>query len=285
VTTVSARQSASSYGPSALGGGLRRFVELTLTLARSEFKVRYFGSALGYAWSLVRPLLLFGVIYVFFVKILQIAKGPHYGVRLLAGIVMWTYFTEATVGSVACLVQREGLLRKVRFPRMAVPLSVSLTSVFNLCMNYIVVIVFALATGVTPTVRWLEVPVIGLAFIVLATGSGMLLSALYVRFRDVQPIWDVIVQALFYGSPIMYLPDSYAKLAGGAAKSIIMISPPAALFTQLGHAFVDPHYYHSAITTAGGPWPVVGAAAITVGIFVLGWWVFTREAPRIAEEL
>lgn len=273
-----------AYGPSALGGGLRRFVELTLTLARSEFKVRYFESALGYAWSLIRPLLLFGVIYVFFVKILQIAKGPHYGVRLLAGIVMWTYFVEATVGCVNCLVAREGMLRKVRFPRMAIPLSVSLTSVFNLSMNFVVVIVFALATGVTPTIRWLEVPLIGLGFIVLATGAGMLLSALYVRFRDVQPIWDVVVQALFYGSPIMYLPDAYTKLSHGLV-AFVMISPPAALFTQLGHAFVDPSYYHSAVTTAGSVWPVIGAAALTLGVFGLGWWVFTREAPRVAENL
>lgn len=274
---------ARTYGPSALGGGVRRFAELTLTLARSEFKVRYFGSALGYAWSLVRPLLLFGVIYLFFVKILHIAKGPHYGVRLLAGIVLWTYFAEATGGCVNCLVIREGMLRKVRFPRMTIPMSVSLTSAFNLCMNFIVVIVFALATGVRPTVTWLEVPLIGLAFIVLATGAGMLLSALYVRFRDVQPIWDVVLQAMFYGSPIMYLPEVYAKFAHGF-QHIAMISPLVTLFTQLGHAFVDPSYYHSAVAI-GGLLPVLLAIALIPSIFALGWWVFTREAPRVAENL
>lgn len=271
-------------GPSALGGSLRRFAELTSTLARSEFKVRYFGSVLGYLWSLLRPLLLFVVLYVFFVQILKIARGPHYGVRLLAGIVMWTYFTEATTGCVNCLVVREALLRKMRFPRMVVPLSVSLTSIFNLCMNFIVVIVFALATGVSPTVRWLEVPLIALAFIVLATGMGMLLSALFVRYRDVQPIWDVALQLLFYGSPIMYLPHAYATFSPGLQR-VMMISPPAMLLTQLGHAFVSPAYYQSALTTAGGWGPVIGALALIVAIFALGWRVFSREAPRVAEDL
>src|SRR5438445_8521818 len=144
--------SARAYGPSALGGDVRRFVELTLTLARSEFKLRYFGSALGYLWSLMRPLLFFGVLYLFFTQILDIGKGvPHYGAYLLCGIVLWTYFSEATGNSVQCLVAREALLRKVRFPRMALPLASSLTATFNLGMNAVAVIIFALADGVRPT--------------------------------------------------------------------------------------------------------------------------------------
>jgi ABC-2 type transporter len=170
---------ARQYGPTALGGDLRRFAELTLTLARTEFKVRYFGSVLGYLWSLMRPLLFFSVIYFFFVKILRIARGPHYGVYLLAGLVLWGYFAEATSNCVTCLVAREALLRKIRFPRMVVPLSVSLTAIFNLALNTIVVIAFALVDGVTPTIRWLELLPIVLGFIVLAMGFGMLLSALY----------------------------------------------------------------------------------------------------------
>ena len=129
-------RSTTSYGPSALGGGARRFVELTMTLARSEFKLRYFGSVLGYAWSLARPLLFFGVIYLVFTQIFQIGKGvPHYGVYLLTSIVLWTFVAESTGNCVQCLVVREPLLRKVRFPRLVIPLSVSLTSMFNFGMN------------------------------------------------------------------------------------------------------------------------------------------------------
>jgi ABC-2 type transport system permease protein len=274
---------ANAYGPSALGGGARRFLELTLTLARTEFKLRYFGSILGYIWSLLRPLLLFLVLYVFFVKILKVTKGPHYGVRLLGGIVLWNFFGEATSGSVNSLVAREALLRKVRFPRMAIPLSVSLTAAFNLVLSMVVLVIIALATGVVPTVRWLEVPLIAIGFIVLATGFGMLLSALYVRFRDVQPIWDVILQMWFYGSPIMYLPYLYNSFSPGFEK-IALLSPPALLFTQMGHAFVSASGYHSAFTLAGPVTFGIGLALIP-GIFALGWWFFTREAPRVAENL
>jgi ABC-2 type transport system permease protein len=276
---------ATTYGrPSALGGGTRRFLELTTTLARSEFKVRYFGSVLGYLWSLMRPLLFFGVIYFFFTKILRFAKGPHYGVYLLTGLVLWGYFNEATANCVDCLVAREALLRKIRFPRMVVPLSVSLTATFNLVLNLIVVVVFALADGIAPTIRWLEMVPIVFSFIVLATGFGMLLSALYVRFRDVQPIWDVALQAWFYGSPIIYMAKEYGKLSPGF-EHIALISPPAMLLTQMGHAFIDPIAYPGAATAANGWPPVIGAIAIIAAVFALGWWVFTREAPRVAENL
>jgi ABC-2 type transport system permease protein len=276
-------RTARPYGPAAHGDGVRRFAELTLTLARTEFKVRYFGSALGYLWSLIRPLLLFAVLYLFFVEILHVAKGPNYGVRLLAGIVLWTYFTEATAGCVDCLVNREALLRKIRFPRMVVPVSVSLTAVFNLLLSSVVVLAFALGAGVTPTVRWLEVPLIALGFIVLGTGLGMLLSALYVRFRDAKPIWDVVLQVGFYASPIMYLPYLYNRFAPGFAH-IALLSPPATLITQLGHAFVSPTGYSSAIAIAG-PVTVAISIALIPAIFLLGWWVFSREAPRVAENL
>lgn len=275
---------ARHRGPTALGDDLRRFAELTLTLARTEFKIRYFGSVLGYLWSLMRPLLFFGVIYFFFVKILRIAKSPHYGVYLLTGLVLWGYFTEVTSNSVSCLVNREALLRKIRFPRMVVPLSVSLTAAFNLGLNFLVVIVFALAGGVDPTVRWLELIPIALGLIMLATGFGMLLSALYVRYRDMQPIWEVAVQALLYATPIMYTAKAYSKFSPGF-EHIALISPPAMLITQMGHAFIGGSSYPAAATAAGGWAPVILAIAIIVAVFALGWWVFSREAPRVAENL
>jgi len=282
VSTAAAR----AYGPSALGGEARRFVELTMTLARTEFKLRYYGSLLGYVWSLVRPLLFFGVLYVFFVKIIQIAKGPHYGVYLLTSIVLWNYFSEATGNCVNCLVAREALLRKMRFPRLAIPISVSLTAAFNLATNFIVVLVFALANGVDPTVRWLELVPIVLGFMVFATGLGLLLSPLYVRYRDVEPIWEVCLQAWFYASPVMYPATAYAsgRLPAGF-EHFAMASPPATLLAQMGHAFDDPAGYPSAVTAAHATLPVIIAIAIIFVVFALGAWVFTREAPRIAENL
>lgn len=289
-------QSARLYGPSAFGGDLRRFAELTLTLARTEFKLRYFGSVLGYVWSLMRPLMFFGVLYLVFTHVFKLGKGiPHYPVYLLIGIVLWNYFLEATSGCVACLVAREGLLRKVRFPRMVVPLSVSLTAVFNLAMNFIAVFIFALANGVDPKPSWFElIPIVG-AYIVLASGTGMLLSALYVKYRDVSPIWDVTAQLLFYGSPIIYIVTFFRSLG---LEQTAMINPIAALNTQMGHAVMGyipltgaeavtygPVAFPSAATAAGGPARLVIPIAIILAMFVVGWWVFIREAPRVAEHL
>ena len=278
---------ARPYGPSALGEGGRRFVELTMTMARTEFKLRYFGSVLGYLWSLMRPLLFFGVLYLFFTKVVKLGQGiPHYGLYLLMGIVFWTFLAEATGNAVNCLVTREGVLRKVRFPRMVVPLSVSLTATFNLAMNFIAVIVFALASGVSPTVRWLEMIPIAIGFIVLATGIAMLLAALYPRFRDVAPIWEVALQVWFYTSPIMFPAAAINRRFGANIEHLAMTNPVATLLTQAGHAFIghDPVHFPSAIE-AGGTAAVAIALTLIPAIFVVGWWVFIHEAPHVAEEL
>jgi ABC-2 type transport system permease protein len=276
---------AGAYGPSAFGVGYRRFAELTTTLARSEFKLRYFGSVLGYLWSLMRPLLFFGVLYLFFTQIVHIGKGvPHYGLYLLSGIVLWNYFAEATGNSVTCLIAREPLLRKIRFPRMVIPLSVSLTATFNLGMNSIAVVVFALANGVSPRWSWLEALPISFGFMLFATGFAMLLSAAYVRFRDVQPIWDVTVQAWFYCSPIMYTAAAYGQYFGRSGERLAILNPPAMLLAQMGHAFIGGPHFPSSVH-AGGVASMLGACVLIVLAFVVGWWFFTREAPRVAENL
>lgn len=281
-TTVARRDIA--HRPSAVGGGFRRFVELTTTLARSEFKLRYFGSVLGYFWSLMRPLLFFGVLYFFFTQVVKIGKGvPHYGVYLLTSIVLWNYLAEATGNCVTSLVAREALLRKVRFPRLVVPLSVSLTATFNLGMNFIAVIVFALANGISPSIRWLEMIPIVLGFVIFATGLGMLLSALYVRFRDIQPIWEVFIQAWFYLSPIMYPASAYRSRFGANLERLALANPAATLLTQMGHVFIDPVSFPSA-AKAGGFTSAI-AVLIIPAMFALGWWFFARAAPRVAEDL
>ena len=271
----------TKVAPSAFGDDLRRFVNLTITLARTEFKLRYFGSALGYLWSLIRPLLFFGVLYVVFTQVFSLGKSiPHYPVYLLTAIMMWTFFVETTAGCVQCLVVREALLRKMRFPRLVIPLSVALTALFNLAMNSIVVLGFALASGLSPRLSWLELPVLVALLAVLAVGTGMLLSVLYVRFRDIQPIWDVTVQVLFYCSPIIYTAAKYPS----SVVRLAMCSPIAAILTQMQHAFVDPAA-PGAATVIGGAVRLLIPLGIIAVVFALGLWVFSREAPRIAENL
>jgi ABC-2 type transport system permease protein len=278
---MNSEYAARQVAPSAFGDDARRFANLTLTLARTDWKLRFFGSVLGYLWSLVRPLLFFAVLWVVFTKVFHAGVGvPHYPVYLLTGIVLWTFFVETTSGSVQCLLAREGLLRKMRFPRMVIPLSVGLTASFNLAMNLIVVLGFALATGVEPRLTWLEVPPLILLLAIFAVGIGMLLAPLYVRFRDVQPIWEVVTQILFYASPIIYTAARYPA----SVVHLAMINPIAAILTQINHAFIDPRAPTAAEVIGGGV-RLVLPLGIIAAMAVLGAWVFTREAPRIAENL
>jgi ABC-2 type transport system permease protein len=278
---VSAQLGPPIAGPSALGGSPRRFAYLALTLAVTEFKLRFFGSALGYLWTLMRPLLLFGVLYFVFTEVVRFGDDiKDYPVYLLSAIMLFTFFSETTARGVASLVERENLLRKVRFPRLVIPLSVTLNAMFNLGLNLIVVFVFVLASGIEPRWAWLElIPLIGL-LVMLATGVTMLLSALYVRYRDMQPIWEVALQMLFYASPVIYvtsaLPDNIERES--------MASPIAAVLTQMRHALIDP----SAPTAAqaiGNEVRLLIPLGVVIAVFALGLWVFMREAPRIAENL
>lgn len=269
-------------GPSALAGGWRRSVPLTVAIARNDFKLRFFGSALGYVWQLMRPLMLFGVLYVVFAVILPVSQ-PHFGVALLLGIVLFTFLAEASSGSVACVSVRENLVRKIHFPRIVIPLAVVLTACFNLALNLVVVMIFAVANGVRPTLSWLGVLPLLLVLVVFATGLSMLLSALYVRYRDVEPIWEVVLQITFYASlilvPYEVVREKYATLA-----SALLANPMAAVLQESRHLFVDPAYVNAA-DAMGGAVRLLIPIAIAIGTFVLGLWVFNREAPRIAEEL
>ena len=266
---------------SAFGDDFRRFWNLTYTLAATEFKLKYFGSALGYVWSLMRPVMLFGVLYVVFTYVVRVGtKIDFYAPYLLTSIVMWTFFAEATSGSVQSLIARESLLRKMRFPRIVVPLSVTLTSLFNLGTNLFAVFIFAVLSGVHPHWLWLEIPLLLFLLAMLATGWSMLLSSLYVRYRDVQPIWEVFAQALFYASAVLYV---VANLPEGSRRWLLC-NPLAAIFTQMRHCFLDPDAPTTAQVMGSQAWLLV-PLGIIVFVFLLGLWVFNREAPKIAERL
>jgi ABC-2 type transport system permease protein len=276
-------------GPRALTDDWTRFWHLTYNIARNEFKLRFFGSVLGYVWQLMRPLLLFGVLYVFFTQVAQVnnQNSPgqeHYGAQLLGSIVLFTFFGEATSGAVRSVVDRENLVRKIQFPRMVIPLSVVLLALFNLALNLIVVLGFALAEGVQPTVSWLELPLIVLVLVVFSTGIAMLLSALFVSLRDIQPIWDVVSQILFYCSPVIISVETVKAKVSSEVLHLYMLNPLAVVFQQFRHAMIT-HNTPSAGEAIGGSAALLAPLAIVAGIFVLGFWVFNRSAPLVAENL
>ena len=290
-----AQGSSRVHGPSALSGDLRRFWSLTFTLARTEFKVRFYGSVLGYLWTLVRPLLLFTVLWVFFTQIGHVndttAPGSQfYGAQLLGSIVLFTFFGEATGAAVRSMVDRENMLRKIHFPRLVIPASVVLLAMFNLGLNLIVWLVFALIAGVHPMLSWLELPLIIGGLVLVSAGMAMLLAALFVWFRDMQPIWDVLLQILFYASPVIISLDTIAaKLEGKTFLGvdllhIYMLNPLAVIFQQFRHAMVT-HQAMSAGQALGSWAALLEPLAIVLAIFAVGFAVFNRSAVRIAENL
>jgi ABC-2 type transport system permease protein len=260
---------------------IRRAATLTWTLAVSEWKLRFYGSVLGYLWSLARPFFLFGVIYLVFTHFAKLGSGVnHYAVYILFAIVMYQYFQEIATGGLYSLVSRESLLRKVKIAPIVIPLSITLTALFNLTMTLVAVLIFALANGVTPHWGWFELPVLIALLTMLGLAAAMLLSTMFVRFRDIAPIWDVVSQALFYASPILYV----STLVPESVQRPYTDMPIAAVLTQMRHAVVDP--------AAPPVWDAVGGVArlliplgFTFALFALSLWYFHREAPRIAERL
>jgi len=206
---------------------------------------------------------------------------PHYPVVLLAGIVVFNFFSEATSGGLGSLVARENLLRKVSFPRAAVPISVSLTAAANLALGILVVFAFALIDGVEVTAGWLGFLLCVTLMIGLATASSVLLSVLFVRYRDVQPIWEVALQLLFWGTPIIYTIES---VHNATARHLLMLNPLAVLIQQ-GRHWLVPGSTESAAAAIGGTWRLL--APLAIAAFVVWWsaWLFRRREGRLAEEL
>ena len=268
-------------GPSALGGGWRRSLDLLYLMAATEFKKTYFGTVLGYLWSLARPLLLFGVLLAVFTQIFRIgSEVPNYPVLLLFNIVLFGFFQEGTMGAVTSIVSQESVVRKTQFPRLVIPLAVVLTSFFNLALNLVVVFVFILAWGIDPQWSWLGFPLVLAALVVLTAAVAMLVSSLYPRFRDTAIIWTVLATVLFYGTPVLYPLD----VVPSGMQDILLLNPLTPLFELARVWVIDP----------GAPGPVDAAdgwalllvpIALYVGICTLSVWIFRREAPRIAEQL
>lgn len=258
----------------------RYLFSLTRTLALSEFKTRYAGSVLGYFWSVSKPFALFGVLYVIFTHVLRFGTGiEHYPVMLLVAIVLWSFFLEVTSSSLAVLVARSDLLRKVSFPRLALPVSVSITAALALVFNLVAVVAFMLLNGVEPRLEWLWFPVLLVELYACALGVGLILSVLYVGLRDIGQVWELVAQLLFYSTPILYplslVPERF--------QSWMLFNPVAQIIQQSREVLVGPQ--SGVARDALDGWLVAIPYAIAVVLLLGGIVMFQRAAPRIAERL
>lgn len=253
-------------------------------LTKTDFKLRYQGSVLGYLWALLRPLMMFAILYIVFAKLLRFGGDiPHYPVYLLAGTSMWSFFTECTSQGIQAMVVRGDLIRKISFPKYIVVVSATLTAVINMLINLAVIVIFALINGVTPSWTWLLVPFSLLELYALSLGISFLLGAINVKYRDITSIWDVCIQALFYAVPIIY-PISMVASSSVIAAKIILLNPIAQAIQDIRFNLIT----KETITT----WNYIGSNALKVLpiflviiVLIRAAFYFRKKSKFFAEEI
>ena len=251
-------------------------------LVRTDFKLRYQGSVLGYAWSLLRPLLLFVILYLVFVKFLKLGTGiPHFPVYLLLGIVMWNFFNEMTVQSLGSIVGRGDLIRKIRIPRWIIVLSSSISALINLFLNLLVIIVFMFINHVDLLRTTLWLPLILVEVYLLALGMSLLLSAAFVKFRDINYIWEVILQAGFYLTPILY---PLSRITNLNFQKLILLNPMAQAIQDARYATIT-HQTTTAYQVFQHGWHELIPFAIVAIVLVGGLTYFRKESKYFAENI
>lgn len=260
---------------------------LLFELVKTDFRLRYQGSVLGYLWAVLRPLLMFAILYIVFAKLLRMGGDiPHYPVYLLTGTVFWNFFTECTGQGIQAIVQRGDLLRKISFPKYIVVVSATATALINLAINLGVIIIFALINGVTPSLTWLVVLPLIVELYLFSLGISFLLGAINVKYRDVTSIWDVMIQALFYAVPVIYpltmVIDS-ASSFGMVAARIIMLNPIAQVIQDVRYCLIT----NASITTWelwGMPWAFIPMLLVVI-LLVVAALFFRSKSKRFAEEV
>jgi ABC-type polysaccharide/polyol phosphate transport system ATPase subunit/ABC-type polysaccharide/polyol phosphate export permease len=282
--TPAARHGDDLILPPLAGNGRpsrwRRFADITLSLARAEFKLRYLDSAVGYVWALAQPLLWFAVLYLVWTEIFDVqSQIENFKLGLLVAIALFSFFTEATGHALGSLVGKGTMLRKIPFPAIALPMSSVLTSCIVYACALVIVFGFILASGVTPTLLWLEmIPL--LAFLLAFTlGMSLVLSVLYVGIRDVEQVWVVTCRLLFFLTPVFYS----ISLVPGALQKVMMLNPLAVVCVQARYALVAPN--SQSAVDAAGVLPVAGSVFVVAAVLGGGLWLYRQQSGRVAERI
>jgi len=249
-------------------------------IAFTDFKLKYQGSVLGYLWSLAKPLMLFAILYFVFTRLFRLGTSvPHYGQYLLLGIVLWTYFVDATAVAMVSVVSQRDLIRKVYFPRIVIPIAASVSSLITLVLNLVVIFAFIVIGTIGFQVTLPLFLLLLLELYIFSLGCSLMLAALYVRFRDLRYIWEVLLQLLFYASPIIYplilLPKKILTFAA--------LNPIAQIIEDSRKVLITPKTTTIAQIV---PWPfALIPYLIPVALLVIGYWYFEAAAAKFAEEL
>jgi ABC-2 type transport system permease protein len=258
-------------------------------LVRTDFKVKYQDSILGYIWSVLKPLFMFAILYVVFVKILRVGNDiKHWPIALLTGVVLWQFFTDVTGGTLKSIVNNGGLIRKIKFPRYIIVVANTFSALITLAINSVVIIIFAILNHVDLTWNVLLILPFVLELFIFALGVAFFLSATFVKFRDIQYIWDIISQALFYASAIIF-PISLIENIGHGIGSIFvyvaLATPAAQVIQDVRHLAISSDV-PSLWTISGGDWLLyLIPLSLAVFTFLLGGLYFRKRSPYFAEDV
>ena len=257
-------------------------------LVRADFKVKYQDSALGYLWSVLQPLFLFGILYAVFAVGLRIGGDiEHWPVAMLAGVVLWQFFADVTKSGLKTIVNNGGLLRKIKLPRYIIVIAGTLSSFLTLLLNSLVVVVFAAASGV-PVLATLPLVILLVAEVFLfSLGLAFLLSTIYVKFRDIEHIWDILVRGLFYASAIIYPISVIVNVGqyGGVIAQALLMNPVAQAIQDVRHIAINPEI--ASLWTISGENIVLYAIPVllSISVFIFGAWHFHKKSPSFAEDV
>lgn len=255
-------------------------VILLRQLVIADFKLRYQGSFLGYLWSLLRPLAIFLIMYIVFLRFLKFDyRVPHDTIYLLVGIVLWNYLADVTSSGVGSIVSKGDLLRKINFPKYVIVLASSFSSLINLCLTGLVICLFMVVDKVDITWNILWIFPLVIELFVMALGVAFILSALFVKLRDLSYIWEVMLQAAFYATPVFYplvmVPEQAAKW--------MMLSPPAQLIQDFRHALIP---QSSTIDTYwGSPWTRLVPIGMILVVAIFSIYYFRKHSKHFAEDI
>jgi ABC-2 type transport system permease protein len=253
-------------------------------LVKTDFKLRYQGSVLGHLWSILKPLMLFAIMYVVFVQFLRFGAGiPHFAVALLLALTLWTFFSEATSQGMTAIVNRGDLIRKINFPKYIVVVAATISALINLAINLGVVLIFAVINGVDFHWHFLLLPLVLVELYVFALAVAFLLSALYVKYRDVGHIWDVIMQAAFYATPIIY-PISMVAATSAVFAKVLLLNPVAQMIQDARYLMVNPST-ETVWNYIGNPFIAIIPLLIVVALIILASTYFRKHSKRFAEEI
>ena len=256
-------------------------------LVKTNFKLRYQGSYLGVLWSVLQPLMLFTVMYVVFVKFLKFTDGtPTFPISLLCGTCLWQFFTESTSMGMRSIVDRGDLLRKIHFPNYIIVAATTMGSMISLAINLGVVILFGFFAHAHYTWRVITVIPSILQLYAISLGVALLLGSLYVYFRDIGHIWDVILQALFYATPIIYPLSMVQKNPEFSwAADFMMLMPTTQTIMDIRHNLLSPEYVPTIWTVVDNKILCLIPYVLSVLVLWLGVHIFRKYSAKFAEVL